>query len=301
MKARYFIQLVMLSALWGASFILTRVAAPQLGPNVSAGLRMLLATVVLAAIMRALKHPWPTQHWRELLMIGFLAVAGPHLLYSWSALHLPGGYGALLSVTAVLFGAFTSAFLKEETLTRGKLTGCVLGLLGAALVVKLGPVEPTHTLVISALVCLGAAALSGTATPLLKRATSRMEPLSITAGMHAAAVLMLLPGALHDLPQAHFTLSAVAAVLVLGIATSGLAYWMFMRIIQHVPPMASMTANFMSTGFGVLWSVLLLDEPTSWAMAAGGGLIVLACLLVSNLNPLRALGALGAKLPPTPP
>ena len=289
MKARYFIQLVMLSALWGASFILTRVAAPQLGPNVSVGLRMLLATVVLAAIMRALKHPWPTQHWRELLLIGFLAVAGPHLLYSWSALHLPGGYGALLSVTAVLFGAFTSAFLKEETLTRGKLTGCVLGLLGAALVVKLGPVEPTHTLVISALVCLGAAALSGTATPLLKRATSRMEPLSITAGMHAAAVLMLLPGALHDLPQAHFTLTAVGAVAVLGVATSGLAYWMFMRIIQHVPPMASMTANFMSTGFGVLWSVLLLDEPTSLAMAAGGGLIVLACLLVSNLNPLRAL------------
>ena len=289
MKARYFIQLVMLSALWGASFILTRVAAPQLGPNVSAGLRMLLATVVLAAIMRALKHPWPTQHWRELLLIGFLAVAGPHLLYSWSALHLPGGYGALLSVTAVLFGAFTSAFLKEETLTRGKLTGCVLGLLGAALVVKLGPVEPTHTLVISALVCLGAAALSGTATPLLKRATSRMEPLSITAGMHAAAVLMLLPGALHDLPQAHFTLTAVGAVAVLGVATSGLAYWMFMRIIQHVPPMASMTANFMSTGFGVLWAVLLLDEPTSLAMAAGGGLIVLACLLVSNLNPLRAL------------
>ena len=301
MKARYFIQLVMLSALWGASFMLTRVAAPQLGPNVSVGLRMLLATVVLATIMRVLKHPWPTKHWRELLLIGFLAVAGPHVLYSWSALHLPGGYGALLSVTAVLFGAFTSAFLKEETLTRGKLAGCVLGLLGAALVVKLGPVEPTHTLVISALVCLGAAALSGTATPLLKRATSRMEPLSITAGMHAAAVLMLLPGALHDLPQAHFTLTAVAAIAVLGVATSGLAYWMFMRIIQHVPPMASMTANFMSTGFGVLWSVLLLDEPTSWAMATGGGLIVLACLLVSNLNPLRALGALGAKLPPTPP
>jgi len=290
MKARYFIQLVMLSALWGASFILTRVAAPQLGPNVSAGLRMLLATLVLGAIMRALKHPWPTPHWRELLLVGFLAVAGPHLLYSWSALHLPGGYGALLSVTAVLFGAFASAFLKEEALTRGKLAGCVLGLVGAALVVKLGPVEPTRTLVISALVCMAAAALSGTATPLLKRATLRMEPLSITAGMHAAAVLMLLPGALYDLPQAHFTLGAVAAVAVLGIATSGLAYWMFMRIIQHVPPMASMTANFMSTGFGVLWAVLLLDEPTSLAMAAGGALIVLACLLVSSLNPLRAWG-----------
>jgi len=289
MKARYFIQLVMLSALWGASFILTRVSAPQLGPNVSAGLRMLLATIVLGTLMRVLKHSWPLRHWRELLLIGFLAVAGPHLLYSWAALNLPGGYGALLSVTAVLFGAFASALLKEEALTRGKLAGCVLGLAGAALVVHLGPVEPTATLVLSALVCIAAAALSGTATPLLKRATLRMEPLSITAGMHAAALLMLLPGAFYDLPKAHFTWSAVAAVAVLGVATSGLAYWMFMRIIQHVPPMASMTANFMSTGFGVLWSVLLLDEPTSLAMAAGGGLIVLACLLVSNLNPLRLL------------
>ena len=53
--------------------------------------------------------------------------------------------------------------------------------------------------------------------------------------------------------------------------------------------MASMTANFMSTGFGVLWSVLVLDESARLAMAAGGGMIIVACLLVSNLNPLRAL------------
>ena len=56
-----------------------------------------------------------------------------------------------------------------------------------------------------------------------------------------------------------------------------------------MPRMAAMTANLMSVGFGVLWSVLLLDEPTNMAMAAGGGLIIMAYLLVSNLNPLRAL------------
>jgi len=38
-----------------------------------------------------------------------------------------------------------------------------------------------------------------------------------------------------------------------------------------------------------LWSVLLLGEATSLAMAAGGGLIVLACLLVSNVNPMALL------------
>ena len=289
MKNKYFLQLVALSALWGASFLLTRIAAPVLGPNLMAASRMGLATLVLAAIMRVLRHPWPKGHWRELFVLGLVGVAGPHILYAWASLHLPAGYGALLSVTSVLFGAFASAFLKEEALTRGKLAGCFLGLLGAALVVRLGPVHPSTTLMLSALVCVAAAALSGIATPFLKRATSRMEPLAITAGMHAAAVVLLLPGALYDFPNAHFTPSALGAVAVLGIATSGLAYWMFMRIMQHVPPMASMTANFLSTGFGVLWSVLLLGEATSLAMAAGGGLIVLACLLVSNVNPLAML------------
>ena len=250
---------------------------------------MTLGTLMLAGIMRLLKHRWPWEHWRQLLFIGFLAVAGPHALYSQAALFLPGGYGALLSVTSVLFGAFAAAWLGEEVLTPGKLAGCLLGLIGAALVVRLGPVHPSAQLMLSALTCVGAAALSGIATPFLKRATTRMEPLSITAGMHAAAVLLLLPGAAIEFPDAHFTPSALVAVSVLGIATSGLAYWMFMRIMQHVPPMASMTANFMSTGFGVLWSVLLLGEETSLAMGAGGLLIVLACLLVSNVNPLNLL------------
>jgi drug/metabolite transporter (DMT)-like permease len=76
-------------------------------------------------------------------------------------------------------------------------------------------------------------------------------------------------------------------VALMGILTSGLAYWMYMRIMRHVPPMAALSSTFLSTGFGVLWAVLLLNEPTSTAMAAGGALILLACLLVMGLNPLR--------------
>jgi len=59
-----------------------------------------------------------------------------------------------------------------------------------------------------------------------------------------------------------------------------------------------MTANFMSTAFGVLWSVLLLGEATSLAMAVGGGLIVLACLLLSDVNPLDLLRRADAKTEP---
>jgi len=287
MKTRYFLQLVALSALWGSSFMLTRIAAPVLGPNLLAAMRMSIAAVVLVISMRVLKHRWPWEHWRELLLLGFLAVAGPHVLYSWSALHLPAGYAALLTVTSVLFGAFASAWMKEETLTSGKLLGCMVGFAGAALVVRLGPVQPTPTLVTSAIVCIGGSALSGISTPFLKRAITRMEPLTITAGMHATAVVLLLPGAVYDWPQATFTLKAVAAVALMGSTTSGLAYWMYMRIMRHVPPVAALSSTFMITGFGVMWAILFLDEASGPALYAGGALILVASMLVTGFNPLR--------------
>jgi drug/metabolite transporter (DMT)-like permease len=286
-KAKYFFQLIGLSALWGATFMMTRVSAPALGPNLSAGLRMLLATLTLAVMMRVFKQPWPWAHWRELFLLGFLAVAGPHILYSRSALDLPAGYGSLLSVTSVLFGAVASGLLKQERLTVAKWIGCLLGFAGAVLVVRLGPVEPTPTLIRAALVCMGGAAFSGIATPYLKRAMARMEPLAVTAGMHTAAVILMLPGALYDLPKAHFTPQALVSVTVMGVATSGLAYWMYMRIVRHVPPMAALSSTFMSTGFGVAWAVVLLDEPVGAVMMTGGAMILLACLLVFGLNPLQ--------------
>jgi len=297
MKTRYFLQLVALSALWGSSFMLTRIAAPVLGPNLLAAMRMSIAAVVLVIIMRVLKHRWPWEHWRELLLLGFLAVAGPHVLYSWSALHLPAGYAALLTVTSVLFGAFASAWMKEETLTSGKLLGCMVGFAGAALVVRLGPVQPTPTLVTSAIVCIGGSALSGISTPFLKRAITRMEPLTITAGMHATAVVLLLPGAVYDWPQATFTLKAVAAVALMGSTTSGLAYWMYMRIMRHVPPVAALSSTFMITGFGVMWAILFLDEATGPALYAGGAQILVASMLVTGFNPLRQAEGVGVAKP----
>jgi len=103
-KTRYFVQLIALSALWGASFLFLRVASPVLGPNVLAVGRIGLATVTLALIMAALKQRWPWRHWVELTRLGALSVAVPFLLYAWAALRLPAGYSALLNSTVVVFG-----------------------------------------------------------------------------------------------------------------------------------------------------------------------------------------------------
>jgi len=292
----HYLQLVALSAVWGSSFMLTRFAAPLLGPNLLAALRMGMAALALAGIMRVLRMPWPLVHWRELALLSLLGVAAPHAMFAWSALYMPAGYAALLYASAVLFGALASAWMKEERLTGLKLAGCLLGIAGAALVVQLGPLQPTPRLLLAVTITVIGAAVSGMSTPLLKRAVQRMEPLAITAGMHAIAFLLLLPGALTELPRARFNPGALAAVFMMGTFTSGVAWWMYARLMRHLSPLAGLSSTFMITGFGVLWAVVFLGEKVDSGLYAGGSLLLLSCALVSGVNPLLLLRALLARM-----
>lgn len=287
MKSRHFAQLVALSALWGASFLFIRIASPVMGPLVLAGCRVALAGATLALIMRGLQQKWPWEHWRELMVLGALSVAVPFLLYAWAALRLPAGYSALLNTTAVVFGTLASAWYKEDTLTVRKLLGCVCGFVGVGLIVRLGPVQPDAATLAAALACVTAAACYGFSTPLMKRATTRMQPLAIAAGIHVAAMVLVLPGALWALPQASFTAEAMGAVVLMGVVTSGLAYWAHVRIIRHVSPVAAMSPVFMIPVFGVTWGHLFLDEALSPGIFFGGALVLLASALVTGFNPLR--------------
>ncbi|MBL8371479.1 MAG: EamA family transporter [Burkholderiaceae bacterium] len=297
MQWRHFSQLVGLSALWGASFLFLRITSPQLGPHVLAATRIGLATLTLAVIMATLRHRWPWRHWRELSLLGALSVAVPFLLYAWAALKLPAGYSALLNSSAVAFGTLASAWMKEDRLTARKMIGCALGFAGVALIVRLGPVEPTPEILLAALACLTAAACYGLSAPLMKRATGHIEPLAIAAGIHLASLAMVLPGAAWTWPQARWSVEAAAVVALLGVLTSGLAFWLNLRVLRHVSAVAAITPAFMIPVFGVTWGHLFLGEPLGSGIWAGGALILAATALVTGFNPVRALWDAAAARP----
>lgn len=285
MKSKYFFQLVLLSALWGAGFLLTRIATPVLGPSVAAACRIGLGAITLTLIMRHLQLPWPWRHWRQLLVLGALGIALPHFLSSWSSLYLPAGYSAVVGVTSVLFGAFAAAWMKEDSLTWTKIVGCIAAFVGVALVVRLGPIQPSPEVLGGTALAVGGCLFSGLSMPLLKRATKDMQPLAITAGIHLYGFLLLLPGALWALPQARFTVPALSAVAVMGVVTSGLAYWQYMRIMNRVSAVAAHSSTFMVTIFGVIWGHLFLDEVFTAASYTGGALVLLATMMVTGFNP----------------
>jgi drug/metabolite transporter (DMT)-like permease len=287
-KSHHFLQLIALSALWGASFLFLRIASPVLGPQVLATGRVLLACLVLLLLMRQLKQVWPgREHAWPLLWLGVSTVALPFWLFSWAALRLPAGYSALLNATAVLFGTLAAAAVGEQHLSVGKVLGCLLGFVGVGLIVRLGPVEPTASTIAAALACVAAAACYGVSGPFLKRHTARMEPLALATALHLAALLVMLPGGLWTLPEARWTPGALACMAVLGVVTSGLGYWMHLRMMRHVSSVAALSSAFLIPVFGVTWGHVFLAEPLSGGIFVGGLLVLLAMALVTGFNPLR--------------
>lgn len=80
----------------------------------------------------------------------------------------------------------------------------------------------------------------------------------------------------------------MAAVLVLGCITSGLMYWVSMRLMREITATASTSAAFMIPLFGVTWGALFLGEPVTPGMVPGCLLILAASAMITGFNPFRS-------------
>lgn len=287
MQARHFGQLILLSALWGASFPLIRIASPAFGPWGLAGLRCALAAAVLALIMRALRAQWPPRPaWPRLALLSLLTIALPFVLFNAAGLVLPSGYSAILNATVPLFSMLGAAAMAEERLTARRLAGCALGFAGVALLVRLGPVDPRPGVVLAALACTAASACYGIGAILMKRAMLTHQPLAASAAAHLAATLILLIPTAAGVPRMQPTIQAAVAVAVLGTITSGLMYWVSMRLLREIPATAATSSALMIPLFGVTWGGLFLDEPVTAGMVPGALLVLAATALITGFNPL---------------
>ncbi len=288
MRTRHFVQLIFLSALWGWSFPLVRIASPAFGPVGLAGIRCAFAAVVLVVLMRVLRQRWPARGtWKGMTLLSLLTVVAPFVFVNSAGLVLPSGYSAVFNATTPLFGVMAAAAMGEERLTPARLVGCALGFLGVILLVRLGPMAVDKWVVLGALACIVASASYGFGTLLMKRAAMAHQPLPTSAMVHVAGSLVLLVPATATIPLMHPTWGALAAAAFIGAVTSGFMYWLSMRLLREIPASAATSSAFMIPLFGVAWGRIFLDEPVTAGMLPGCLLVLAAMALVTGFNPFR--------------
>ena len=117
-----------LAAIWGASFLFIRIAAPVFGVIATADVRMLIAGTALAAyyLVTGFDAQW-RRWWRYYLAIGALNSVLPFLLYGYAALDLTVGLLAVLNATSPMWGALLSAVVLRERMSAGRIAGLLVG------------------------------------------------------------------------------------------------------------------------------------------------------------------------------
>jgi drug/metabolite transporter (DMT)-like permease len=270
-----------LAAVWGASFIFLRLAAPSFGALALAETRVLLAGVALLAYGVAMGRGIPRlADWRTHLVIGAFNSGIPFALFSFAALHIGASYMAVLNATSPLFGALFGVVLGRERIGAGKIVALLLGVAGVALLVGLGPVAVSGWTLAAAAASLGASACYAFAGHYAKAHGAVMTPLALALGSQMGAAAVLALPTLFALPSTMPPPSAVASAVALALVCTAAAYLAYFRLLVRIGPVRALTVTFLIPVFGLLWGALFLGEPITLSMIAGCATVLLATRLV---------------------
>ena len=288
-------RLLALAAIWGASFLFMRIAAPAFGSVNTTFLRVFFALVGLAAMLLLLRTPMQFHgKLKAIMVLGIINSGVPFLMYAVAALWLPAGYSAILNATTPLMGALIGFSFFHEELTLRKWAGVMLGLVGIGLITTTGEVDLSGQLAIGVLACLIATACYGCAGFLTRRwVTERggLDAKLVAFGSQIGAVLFLLPFFGYTLatgPAVDWAQPGVwASVLAVGFLCTAFAYLLYFRLIADISPLRSLTVTFLIPPFGILWGYLVLGETLTGGFVFGGAVVCLAVWLVTS--PARAV------------
>lgn len=275
--------LVALAALWGASFMLIRVAVPSLGPLPLVAVRVTVATLVLAplALSRAGRAALRGR-WSKLLVLGACNTTFPFAMLTLATRRLPSGIAAVLNATVPLWGALLARLWFGDALTRTRALGLAVGSIGVvALVAARGALTAGGDLP-SVLLFLTGTLSYAFSVGLTRRYFAGVPALRVNAGSMLGGALALVPLLPWALPPAGATRGALACAAFLGVASTAVGNGAYFALITRVGMSRAITVTYLVPVFGLLWGTAFLGERFTLPMLGAAALMVLGTVLTTR-------------------
>jgi drug/metabolite transporter (DMT)-like permease len=271
---------LVLCGIWGSTWLAIKLGLRDLPPLTFAGLRFLIAAVVLFALVVAHRDRLPRsrREWALLGYTGFLTITLNYALVFWGEQHISSGLAALLSATVPLFGLpLAHRYLESEPMTLWKVSGVLLGVIGVAIIFsgQLGIGGPIALWAsIGIIVASLATAYAGV---LIKAGGTHIQP-SVLAGIQMAGgcIPLLVAGiALEGTPlRFHWTPLALACLAYLAIVGSVVAFLMYYWLIRHTDVTGVLMIPLVTPLIAVMAGVFFGGETIGWHTAVGGLAII---------------------------
>jgi drug/metabolite transporter (DMT)-like permease len=286
MKTRYALQLLLLSAVWGISFLMIRVAASAFPPiwvgMLRASFGALLLWIVL--LIGGYKLP-PRKLFLWLFLVALTNNAIPFSFFAWGEQTVPSSTAAVLNATTPIWTLLLSLAVHRTRASLYTILGVIVGFAGVAIVVysrasTTGETTQRGNPVLGIIVIVLAALGYAVATVIAKAKLQGLDPIGLAVTQLTLADLMLVPIAAVGPHPTAFHLAPILAILVLGFAGSGIAYFLYYSLLAHIPATHVVAVTYLLPVWGIFWG-LVAREPIA-PLAYVGVAIVIAGLVLMN-------------------
>lgn len=267
------LELALLGAIWGASFLFMRVAAKDFGAMPLVEVRLALGSLVLLPFLWRSRALFPAKLWPKIALIGAINSAVPFILFAWAAQRAPAGIGAIANAMTVLFTALVGFLFFGEKIGARRAVALVAGFVG---VVVLASDKTAGGDDVAWAVAAGAGAsfLYGVGINLVRRHLTGLPPAAVASATLGTAALLVLPFAIANWPAKAIPAASWFSASMLGVVCTGLAFVMYYRLIARIGASRASTVTYLIPVFGVAWAWLLLDEPLTVKMGIAGAMIL---------------------------
>ncbi|HEY6244052.1 MAG TPA: EamA family transporter [Pyrinomonadaceae bacterium] len=278
MKAR--VVWLILCGIWGSTWLFIKLGLNDLPPVTFAGIRFVIASLVLFAFirLRRIRLPRDRSDWMFLALTGVLSFTLNYGLVFWGEQYISSGLAALLQATLPAFGLVIAHFyLPSEQMTWTKIAGVVLGVLGVAVVFSNQLNIAGGTALAGSIALVLSAFFAAYSNVLVKAHTQKLDPAILAGGqMFFGMIPLLVIGwALEGSPlRFHWTRMSLVALFYLALVGTVLAFLLYYWLVHNMEVTKSMLIALVTPVVAVVLGMFVLREELNWRTLAGGAMIM---------------------------
>jgi drug/metabolite transporter (DMT)-like permease len=295
----HWLLLLALVAMWGSSFMLTKVSVAAVPPSIVVAGRLAIAAVLLvgALMLSGKRLPGWGRHWPFFIAMALVGNCIPFWLISWGQQGIDSGLaGILMAIMPLTTLVLAHHFVAGERLNRFRVGGFVTGFGG--IVILVGPeavleFDGGGSALVSELAVLAGAVCYAVAT-IVARCRPDSDALVAASGVMIAAAMIMAPVAAFNDGVRSFDLSPLgaSAIFLLGVMSTALATVVYFKLITLAGPSFLSLINYLIPLWAVLLGTVLLGEKPEWT-ALIALVLVLSGIALSEVGS----GAAGPRRP----
>jgi drug/metabolite transporter (DMT)-like permease len=279
--------ILLLAAMWGASYLFIKLAVDDIPPAAMTELRVLVAGVLLAGYLtwrigatRAAAELRAA--WVPCLVLGVINAALPMGLVAWGETHIDSSVAGIAQSTVPIFTfLLASRFLPHEPVGPLRVAGVVLGFLGVAVLAGFHTDGGWWFVVGTLAVVLSSVSYASGGVYGQLQVHAIRGPV-LAAGNMLFAAVVLLPLAIADPPTQTPSGSALAGLIALILIPTFAGQLLLFRILHLHGSRKLSIVTYLMPAFAVVYGAVLLDEPVTAAMLAGFAMILLGAAVASG-------------------